>query len=239
MADDGFNFVQLLIIIAAVYFLVRYCRPGASAARNGSASGSALSTAAASSRNPAERYRAQIETVASMFPQYGRREILWDLQANRGNVNATTERILMGRGLDPVRAAPLPSWLRCWACSRNHCADVLRGILQPPQSFQPQFPPSAAESQRPIGTGAPPKPQFQDLISRYELQGRVAQDTARDSEEPVAVGKSSSRSPFDGTAGKQVWSQSKSERHATMVRKREEMVLAARRKMEERDRMGR
>lgn len=37
-----------------------------------------------------------------MFPQVGRREIMWDLQGNGGSVAATTERILGGRGLERV-----------------------------------------------------------------------------------------------------------------------------------------
>lgn len=36
-----------------------------------------------------------------MFPQIGRREIIWDLQRNGGSVTATTERIL-GVGLETV-----------------------------------------------------------------------------------------------------------------------------------------
>jgi coupling of ubiquitin conjugation to ER degradation protein 1 len=37
-----------------------------------------------------------------MFPQLSTRDIMWDLQRNGGNVAATTERILTGRGLDTV-----------------------------------------------------------------------------------------------------------------------------------------
>jgi len=36
-----------------------------------------------------------------MFPQVGRREVLWDLQRNGGSVAATSERILSG-GLERV-----------------------------------------------------------------------------------------------------------------------------------------
>lgn len=42
-----------------------------------------------------------------MFPQVGRREIIWDLQRNGWSVAATTERILGGRGLDVVSAISL------------------------------------------------------------------------------------------------------------------------------------
>lgn len=43
-----------------------------------------------------------VEQVQAMFPQYGRREVMWELMRNGGSVQATTERILGGRGLDPV-----------------------------------------------------------------------------------------------------------------------------------------
>lgn len=52
---------------------------------------------------------ADIEQIASMFPQIGRREIIWDLQRNGGSVAATTERILSRGRLDQVRAM----WLGC------------------------------------------------------------------------------------------------------------------------------
>ncbi|KAL4964144.1 CUE domain-containing protein [Aspergillus stella-maris] len=45
---------------------------------------------------------AQVEQVSQMFPQLSTREIMWDLQRNGGNVAATTERVLSGRGLDAV-----------------------------------------------------------------------------------------------------------------------------------------
>lgn len=52
--------------------------------------------------NPRAANPADVEQIATMFPQIGRREIIWDLQRNGGSVNATTERIL-GRGsLDTV-----------------------------------------------------------------------------------------------------------------------------------------
>ena len=51
---------------------------------------------------------AHVEQIATMFPQIGRREIIWDLQRNGGSVAATTERILSRGGLDAVRCnAPI------------------------------------------------------------------------------------------------------------------------------------
>ncbi|KXT07510.1 hypothetical protein AC579_2175 [Pseudocercospora musae] len=63
----------------------------------------------------------KIDQVSSMFPQLDRRSIAWDLQRNGGSVEATTERVLGGRGLET-----------------------------PPPSFQPQRQPQpAAELARP------------------------------------------------------------------------------------------
>ena len=42
-----------------------------------------------------------MDRVQQMFPQVGRRTIMWDLQRNGGNIAATTERIL-SRGLEEV-----------------------------------------------------------------------------------------------------------------------------------------
>lgn len=61
----------------------------------------------ASSSTPSSRRNnaadpAQIELVANMFPQLSRRDIQWDLQRNGGSVQATTERVLGGRGLERV-----------------------------------------------------------------------------------------------------------------------------------------
>lgn len=52
--------------------------------------------------NPRAANPADVEQIATMFPQIGRREIIWDLQRNGGSVNATTERILSRGGLDAV-----------------------------------------------------------------------------------------------------------------------------------------
>ncbi|CAG8949256.1 hypothetical protein HYFRA_00004881 [Hymenoscyphus fraxineus] len=60
---------------------------------------------------------ADVERIQQMFPQVERRSIMWDLQRNGGNVVATTERVLSGRGLEV-----------------------------PPQSFQPPLPPPSAST---------------------------------------------------------------------------------------------
>lgn len=52
--------------------------------------------------NPRTANPAHVEQIAAMFPQIGRREIIWDLQRNGGSLAATTERILSRGGLDAV-----------------------------------------------------------------------------------------------------------------------------------------
>lgn len=89
-------------------------------------------------------------------------------------------------------------------------------LTQPPPSFQPPLPASASTP-----SSSQPKPAHPDLITRYNLASKLGQD-------PV---ESSSQ-------GKQGWSQNKNERQALLQRRREEMILSARRKMEERERVG-
>jgi len=55
---------------------------------------------------------------------------MWDLQRNGGNVVATTERILSGRGLEVVSCCL--NLLDCFACWRSHfgfCKEVESGII--------------------------------------------------------------------------------------------------------------
>ncbi|KAL4778336.1 hypothetical protein BJX76DRAFT_362824 [Aspergillus varians] len=136
---------------------------------------------------------AQVEQIAQMFPQLTTREIMWDLQRNGGNVAATTERVLSGRGLDT-----------------------------PPPSFQPPIatPPTSAPAAQPAPSSTP-KPDRQDLITRYNLSAKVAESSGAES-----AANSSSKG----------WSQNKEERHRLLQKRRDDMILAARRKMEQKQR---
>lgn len=65
------------------------------------------------------------------------------------------------------------------------------------------------------------KPTHPDLITRYNLASRIGEPSAgRDGEVATAP----------------LWSSNKNERQALLQRRREEMVLNARRKMEEKER---
>lgn len=94
MADDQtINLPQLVIILLLGGFAVRYFffstpqSPGQQST---------------SSRGGVRVRDADVDRVQQMFPQVGRRTIMWDLQRNGGNIAATTERILSGRGLEEV-----------------------------------------------------------------------------------------------------------------------------------------
>ncbi|KEQ83865.1 AMFR protein-like protein [Aureobasidium pullulans] len=97
-----------------------------------------------------------------------------------------------------------------------------RSLETPPPSFQPPIPRAAAPPtpSRPVVVNKPAP----NLIARYNLSSRLApQESTQESE---ASGAST------GTKG---WSQNKTERSEILKRRREEMVLAARRKMQEKD----
>jgi coupling of ubiquitin conjugation to ER degradation protein 1 len=64
------------------------------------------------------------------------------------------------------------------------------------------------------------KPAHPDLITRYNLSSKLGQEPAAEEEKPKA----------------KAWSQDRTERQANLQRKREEMILAARRKMEQKER---
>ncbi|KAL2040450.1 hypothetical protein N7G274_006893 [Stereocaulon virgatum] len=146
--------------------------------------------------NPRTANPADVEQVATMFPQISRREIIWDLQQNGGSVAATTERILARGGLDA-----------------------------PPPSFQPPIPASVTPNTAGTSSGQM-KPAQVDLITRYNLGSKIS---------------SPSSTPSEGIGGQggsqtQTWSNNKNERQALLQKRREEMILNARRKLEEKER---
>lgn len=95
MPDDepSLNIPSLLTLAVVSFFVIRWFfkRDGESGAPGprGRARGNVVDPA-------------QVEQISQMFPQLSTRDIIWDLQRNGGNVAATTERILTGRGLDTV-----------------------------------------------------------------------------------------------------------------------------------------
>ncbi|KAF7546507.1 hypothetical protein G7Z17_g8392 [Cylindrodendrum hubeiense] len=98
---------------------------------------------------------------------------------------------------------------------QNTTERILAGRLDtPPITFQPPPPPGGSTSAA-TAPRQPPKPAQPDLITRYNLMGKVG------TEEPTE----------DDKKGK-AWSSNRDERHASLQRRRDEMILAARRRME-------
>jgi coupling of ubiquitin conjugation to ER degradation protein 1 len=161
-----------------------------------------------SSRRNGQRFTpAQVEQITQMFPQLNRRDIMWDLQRNGGSVAATTERILGGRGLEPVRSTARP-------CSSSN----LLASRQAPPSFQPQVPLPALSSTS-ITTSAMRKTVEPDLITRYNLQSKISSKGKEKAEDSPPIG----------------WAPSKDLRQQMLQRRRDGMILAARRRMQEKD----
>ncbi|PHH65330.1 hypothetical protein CDD81_2742 [Ophiocordyceps australis] len=131
-----------------------------------------------------------VEHIQQMFPQADRRNILWDLQRNGGNMQATSERILAGR------------------------------LETPPVTFQPAPPPGQiVAAGASAATGATTRQtdrlvQQPDLITRYNLKGKLNEE----SEESGRTSKG--------------WSSNRNERQESLQRRRDDMILMARRKME-------
>lgn len=181
MAQDGQTSINLpqLIAVAVVGFLaLRWymSKPGGPDAP------------APSARNALDITK--VNQVSAVFPQLDRRSIAWDLQRNGGNVSATTERVLGGRGLE-----------------------------RPPPSFRPEIPEAPVVRSASGSTAVKtPNAAHQDLIQRYGLQARVG-----------GKGKEAVASEEQKRGG---WSSDKNARAEALKRRREEMILAARRKME-------
>ncbi|OTA63725.1 hypothetical protein K449DRAFT_421808 [Hypoxylon sp. EC38] len=96
---------------------------------------------------------------------------------------------------------------------------ILSGRIEtPPVTFQPPPPPtspspSGANQTQPFK--APPKPAEPDLITRYNLKDKI-----------------SASSEAERAAKAKAWSSNRDERQAALQRRRDEMILAARKKME-------
>ncbi|KAG4443756.1 hypothetical protein IFR05_000747 [Cadophora sp. M221] len=189
MADQTISLPQLVFILLLGGLAIRFFF---------FSTNSGSQTRSSNSANNVRAREADVERIQQMFPQVSRRSIMWDLQRNGGNVVATTERILSGRGLEV-----------------------------PPQSFQPPLP-VPASSTTSNATPAQAKPLQPDLITRYNLKAKLAEEASKaegSAEEEVATSTGKQKQG-------QAWSANKGERQALLQRRREEMIMAARRKME-------
>ncbi|KAH7382720.1 AMFR protein-like protein [Phaeosphaeria sp. MPI-PUGE-AT-0046c] len=91
-----------------------------------------------------------------------------------------------------------------------------RGLDAAPPSFTIPSPPAPRIPTAAAGSSSAPKPSKPDLITRYNLASKLGQVEEVQEEQPKA----------------KAWSADRNERQANLQRRREEMILAARRKME-------
>ncbi|KAL2140044.1 hypothetical protein VTI28DRAFT_4321 [Corynascus sepedonium] len=155
--------------------------------------------------DPAALLRAReaaAERIQQMFPQVDRRTALWDLQRTGGNVAVTTERILAGR------------------------------LETPPITFQPPPPPSSGNAGANITTPqnkpAAPGPAHPDLITRYNLKDKLNTSATGEPESGSSSGVETSAGKTSGKG----WSTNREERQSLLQKRRDQMILEARRKME-------
>jgi len=124
---------------------------------------------------------------------------MWDLQRNGGNVVATTERILSGRGLET-----------------------------PPQTFQPPMPappaavPGSATSATTTGKAEPP-----DLITRYNLAQKIAAASAEEGEVEKAHAPDGKQAWSQNKGERQALLQRRREEMILAARKKMEAKVAA------------
>ncbi|KAK1759447.1 hypothetical protein QBC47DRAFT_371986 [Echria macrotheca] len=105
---------------------------------------------------------------------------------------------------------------------------ILAGRLEtPPVTFQPPPPPGGNTQQEQQQQKQPDKPAQPDLITRYKLHDKLAASAGdKESSDTESVGSGS------GTGKTKAWSSNREERQALLQRRRDQMILEARRKME-------
>lgn len=134
---------------------------------------------------------AAAERIMQMFPYVDRRTALWNLHRTGGNLQATSERVLVGL------------------------------LETPPITFQPPVPPGTNRNNNNANPNAnptsQPKPAAEsahpDLITRYNLRDKL-------------------NAPSNESENGKGWSSKPEERQSLLQRRRDQMILEARRKME-------
>jgi hypothetical protein len=107
------------------------------------------------------------------------------------------------------------------------CYCLLTFRWQPPITFQPPPPPNSGNTNGNAAARAAPAPAHPDLITRYKLQNKLS---AEDNESQDDGGSAES-SGKPGKPGK-AWSADRDERQTLLQKRRDQMILEARRKME-------
>ncbi|CCM01253.1 uncharacterized protein FIBRA_03302 [Fibroporia radiculosa] len=182
--------VNVIVAVAVIVFIVRWATSG----KDESSGPSPSSVLGFKPRNVTIE---MVETVHNMFPDIPSDNIRYDL-LRTGNVQQTTNTILE-RGFLP---APPPAYYTIYP----------RAVDQVPAANQP----NAANVD---ATTSHAKSRAESLISRYNLQERVAVSSGISSATP------------EEACGKTVWEDSAEKREANLRERKARMILAARERL--------
>ncbi|GLB41060.1 hypothetical protein LshimejAT787_0902750 [Lyophyllum shimeji] len=178
--------VNVLVAFAVIVFIFRWATSGGDTVERRSATETL-------GFRPKPVTQVMIDTIANMFPDIPVDNVRYDL-LRTGSVELTSNKILERGFLD----APPPAYYTLFPRDAN-----------------------AANTNRPPANAAgparvPEKKPTDTLISRYNLQDRVAKA------EPV---------PEEQIGGKAVWEDSPEKREASLKERKAQMILAARQRM--------
>lgn len=209
---SGIGLPQIAACLLIGYLIFRWYSSSPTTATGQSSS---ANTRAVPRRAPtpaeATLINSRAELVSGMFPQIPLAAIKWELQKNGANVEATTEKILTNGFLPepPAPANPSPA-----------------SSSRPSRTNAPSTVTNASTSA--TSTGRSSNNAHIDLITRYNLSNKLAESAMSNDSD------SGSASPSGSGKGKaSAWSQNKAERQALLQKRRDEMILKARRRMEE------
>ncbi|GAA5858049.1 hypothetical protein JCM1840_001017 [Sporobolomyces johnsonii] len=155
--------------------------------------------------------QASIDQIQSMFPHVSSRAARWELERNGGSVERAVERALREGGLPEPPAsyfAPSPT---------DDLTAPARAATPTPTAQNP-----AAQAQGNGTSGPPPKVPPPSLIKRMGLQAKLGE------------GEGKGKGKEEAEEG---WASSKEEREERLRRRKEKLVLDARRKLLEKERL--
>ncbi|GAO47329.1 hypothetical protein SAICODRAFT_26666 [Saitoella complicata NRRL Y-17804] len=157
-----------------------------------------------------------VDIVQAMFPHVDPLSIRYDLERTL-SVEATTDKILSTGSLP----TPPPTWTPPVTSSSSSSAAGGDNLYAPPPRTA-RVPTARMDTETRHNAPTPPQP---DLITKYNLRSKLAS--------PPSLSKDGPR----GSAGKS-WSTSKDERQTALRRRQEEMIIKARKALEEKIKKG-
>ncbi|PVF93308.1 hypothetical protein CPB86DRAFT_809029 [Serendipita vermifera] len=202
--------INVVIAVAVIYFVVKWFSGGSSESSNTSGLAKILGF------KPKNVTPEMIDSVRAVFPDIPRANIHYDL-LRTGSVEATVHRLMERGYLD----APPPAYRRAF-----------------PQTDSDNAPVSA--STNPANKPTPAK--VPTLIQRFRLETKIASDAPTSDEPegwngtgPIPYAAKGKGRATEGPTGPTVWEATAEKRQESLQKRKEAMILAARRKLMEKD----